>query len=41
MATGDLSPNVKRLGLEADLSPPTSVEVKNIWIYTSTAPYAF
>jgi hypothetical protein len=30
-----LSPRVKR---EADHSPPTSVEVKKIWIYTSTPP---
>jgi hypothetical protein len=26
---------------EADHSPPTNVEVKNMWIYTSTSPYAF
>jgi hypothetical protein len=38
---GALSPGVKRLGCEADHSPPTSVEVKKVWIYTSTAPYAF
>jgi hypothetical protein len=31
-----LSPGVKRQGREADLSPPTSAEVKKIWIYTST-----
>jgi hypothetical protein len=38
---GFLSPRVKRPGLEADHSPPTSVEVKKMWIYTSTPPYAF
>jgi hypothetical protein len=26
---------------EADHSPPTSAEVKNAWIYTSTPPYVF
>jgi hypothetical protein len=36
-----LSPEVKRQGLEADHSPPTSVEVKKILIYTSTPSYAF
>jgi hypothetical protein len=38
---GALSPWVKRPGCEADHSPPASVEVKKIWIYTSTPPYAF
>jgi hypothetical protein len=38
---GALSPRVKRPGLEADHSPPTSVEVKNTWLYTSTPPYVF
>jgi hypothetical protein len=38
---GALSPGVKRQGREADHSPPTSAEVKNTWIYTSTPPYAF
>jgi hypothetical protein len=28
-------------GAEADHSPPTSAEVKNTWIYTSTPPYVF
>jgi hypothetical protein len=28
-------------GGKADHSPPTSAEVKNTWIYTSTPPYAF
>jgi hypothetical protein len=38
--TGALSPEVKQPGREADHSAPTSVEVKKIWIYTSTPPYA-
>jgi hypothetical protein len=41
MGTGSSFPGVKRLGREADHSPPTSVEVKKMWIYTSTPPYAF
>jgi hypothetical protein len=36
-----LSLGIKRLGSEADYSSSTSVEVKNMWIYTSTSPYAF
>jgi hypothetical protein len=28
-------------GREAGHSPPTSAEVKKMWIYTSTSPYAF
>jgi hypothetical protein len=32
---------VKRPGREADQSAPSSAEVKKMWIYTSTAPYAF
>jgi hypothetical protein len=32
---------VKRQGRDADHSPPASVEVKIMWIYTSTPPYAF
>jgi hypothetical protein len=31
----------KRQGREADHSPPTSPEVKKMWIYTFTPPYAF
>jgi hypothetical protein len=27
--------------LHADHSPPISAEVKEMWIYTSTTPYAF
>jgi hypothetical protein len=38
---GTLSPGVKRAGREADHSPPASAEVKKMWIYTSTPPYAF
>jgi hypothetical protein len=33
---GALSPGVKRQGREADHLPPTSAEVKKMWIYTST-----
>jgi hypothetical protein len=36
-----LFPGVKRPGYEADHSPPTSAEVKKIWIYTSIPPYVF
>ncbi|PNF27406.1 hypothetical protein B7P43_G16911 [Cryptotermes secundus] len=36
-----LSPGVKRQRLKADHSPPTSAEVKKVWIYKSTPPYAF
>jgi hypothetical protein len=32
---GILSPGVKRPGREVDHSPPTSAEVKKMWIYTS------
>jgi hypothetical protein len=32
---------VKQLGHEADDSPPASVEVKKMWVYISTPPYAF
>jgi hypothetical protein len=38
---GALSPELKRPGREANYSPPTSAEVKNVWIYTSAHPYAF
>jgi hypothetical protein len=34
----DPSPGVKRPAREADHSPPSSDEVKKMWIYTSTAP---
>jgi hypothetical protein len=36
-----LSPGVKRPRREGDQSPPASAEVKKMWIYTSTPPYAF
>jgi hypothetical protein len=36
---GALSPGIKRPGREADHSDPTSAEVKNTWIYTSTPPH--
>jgi hypothetical protein len=36
-----LSRGIKRQGHEADHSPPASAEVKKMWIYTSTPPYAF
>jgi hypothetical protein len=38
---GALSPEVKRPVRKADQSPPTSGEVKKMWIYTSTPPYTF
>jgi hypothetical protein len=34
-------PGVKRQGRKANHSTPTSAEVKKMWIYTSTPPYAF
>jgi hypothetical protein len=34
-------PGVKRVGREADRSPPTSAEVKNTSIYTSAPPQDF
>jgi hypothetical protein len=36
-----LFPGVKRPGLEVNHSSPASAEVKKMWIYTSTPPYAF
>jgi hypothetical protein len=36
-----LSPREKRPGREVDHSPPTSAEIKKMWIYTSNPPYAF
>jgi hypothetical protein len=38
---GVLSPGLKRQGREADHSHPYSVEVKIIFFYKSTPPYAF
>jgi hypothetical protein len=40
MGTERSSPGVKRSGREADHSPPASAEVKIMWIYTPTPPYA-
>jgi hypothetical protein len=40
MYRGALSPGVKRPGRKANNSLPTSAEVKKMWIYTSTPPYA-
>jgi hypothetical protein len=40
-STGAPSPGLKRPGREDDHSPPASAEVKKMWIYTSTPPYAF
>jgi hypothetical protein len=37
---GAVSLGVKRPGHEADLSPPSSAEVKNAWRYSSTPQYA-
>jgi hypothetical protein len=41
IGTGDLSSAVKRPGREVDNSPPTSADVKKMWIYTSTPLYVF
>jgi hypothetical protein len=41
VGTGGSFPGVKWSGLEADHSPPTSVEVKKTWIYTFTPLYVF
>jgi hypothetical protein len=38
MGSRALSLGVKRLRREADYSPPSSAEVKNVWSYTSTPP---
>jgi hypothetical protein len=39
--TRALSLGIKRLGREADHSPPSSAEVKNAWKYSSIPQYAF
>jgi hypothetical protein len=36
-----LSPGINWPGCEANHLPPASAEVKKMWIYTSTPPYAF
>jgi hypothetical protein len=41
MGTGALSPGIKRLRREDGYSPPTIAEVKKMWIYSFTPPYAF
>jgi hypothetical protein len=41
MGIGGSFHGVKRLGREAEHSPPTIAEVKKIWIYTFTHPYVF
>jgi hypothetical protein len=41
MGTGCSFLRVKRQGREADRSPPTSAEVKKMWLYTSTPIYVF
>jgi hypothetical protein len=41
MGTGAISFGAKRSELEADNSPPASAEVKKMWLYISTPPYAF
>jgi hypothetical protein len=43
MGTRGSLPGIKRPGREADNSPPSSIEVKNAWNYTSIHPirYAF
>jgi hypothetical protein len=38
---GALSLWVKRLGREAERSPPSTAEAKNAWKYTSTPQYVF
>jgi hypothetical protein len=39
--TVTLSPGIKRPRCEADLAPPSNVEVKNVWSYISAPTYAF
>jgi hypothetical protein len=41
MGIGVLSQGVKRPGVKLTTHIPTSAEVKNKWIYTSTPPYVF
>jgi hypothetical protein len=36
-----ISLEVERPGSEADHSPPSCAEVKNVWIYTPTSQYVF
>lgn len=39
--TEDCFPEVKWLGREADQSPPSNAEIKDLWSNTSTLPYSF
>jgi hypothetical protein len=39
MVVGVVSSGLKRPGLEADQSPPSSTEVQNVWSETSTPSY--
>jgi hypothetical protein len=41
MGTGGSFSGIKRQGREADHSPPTSAEVKKMWMYTSIPSYVF
>jgi hypothetical protein len=41
MGTRDFLPGVKRPEREAEDSPPSGAEVKNVWSYTSTPQYVF
>jgi hypothetical protein len=41
VGTGGSFPREKWLGREADYPPPTSPEVKNTWVYTSSPTYVF
>jgi len=41
MGAGGSFPGVKRPGLEADHSPPSNAEDKNLWSHTSSLPYVF
>jgi hypothetical protein len=41
MGIGILSPRIKRPGREADHSPLNNADVKKMWVYISTPPYAF
>jgi hypothetical protein len=41
MGNGILSPGVKRMGREADHSPPSSAEIKKEWSYISTPLHVF
>jgi hypothetical protein len=38
---GGLSPRVNWPGCEADHSPPSNADVKNVWNYTFTSQYVF